>query len=61
MFYGRRKNIMELGIKVVAENIQQGVVMHTNSCYFTMVAVDESGKSKPVPHLEPNCDLNKGA
>lgn len=50
---------MEIGIKVVAENIQQGIVMHTNSCYFTMVAVDESGKSKPILPLELKTDDEK--
>lgn len=42
---------MEVGIKVVTENIQTGVVRHTNSCFFTMVAVDEAGKAVPVPAL----------
>jgi acyl-CoA hydrolase len=31
---------MEVGIRVVTENIQQRTVRHANSCYFTMVAVD---------------------
>src|SRR5450830_1451477 len=31
---------MEVGIRVVTENIQQRLVRHANSCYFTMVAVD---------------------
>ncbi|MCD4864128.1 acyl-CoA thioesterase [Pseudomonas sp. PLB05] len=44
---------MEIGVKVITENIQQRSVRHTNSCFFTMVAVDENGKSCPVPHLEP--------
>ena len=44
---------MEIGIKVITENIQQRSVRHTNSCFFTMVAVDEDGKSCPVPQLEP--------
>jgi acyl-CoA hydrolase len=42
---------MEVGIKVITENIQDGVVRHTNSCFFTMVAVDENGKAVPVPSL----------
>lgn len=41
---------MEVGIKVVAEDIQQRLVRHTNSCYFTMVAW-EDGHSVPVPPL----------
>jgi acyl-CoA hydrolase len=35
---------MEIGIKVVR---------HTNSCYFTMVAVDDDGKPAEVPMLAP--------
>lgn len=44
---------MEVGIKVVAEDIQQQVVRHVNSCYFTMVAVDESGVPTPVTPFTP--------
>ena len=42
---------MEVGIRVVAENIQQRVVRHVNSCYFTMVAVDADRKPVQVPDL----------
>lgn len=42
---------MEIGIRVEAENIRTGVVRHTNSCYFTMVAVDETGKPAEIPAL----------
>ena len=42
---------MEIGIRVEAQNIRTGEVRHTNSCYFTMVAV-EDGKPVPVPPLE---------
>lgn len=44
---------MEIGIKVVAENIHSRVSRHTNSCYFSMVAVDEQGKPVEVPRFEP--------
>ncbi|MCW7540034.1 acyl-CoA thioesterase [Aquabacterium sp. A7-Y] len=44
---------MEVGIKVVAENIRQQVVRHANSCFFTMVAVDDDGKPTAVPALTP--------
>ena len=44
---------MEIGIKVVTEDIRQKLVRHTNSCYFTMVAVDELGNPTLVPQLEP--------
>ena len=35
---------MEIGIKVVAENIRTQAVRHVNSCFFTMVAVDDDRK-----------------
>src|SRR6478735_8811085 len=33
---------MEIGIKVMAENIQTQTTRHANSCFFTMVAVDDA-------------------
>ena len=44
---------MEIGIKVVAENIRTQVVRHAQSCFFTMVAVDEQSRPKAVPALSP--------
>jgi acyl-CoA hydrolase len=44
---------MEIGIKVIAENIQNRVVRHVNSCFFTMVAVDEDKKPAQVTPLQP--------
>ncbi|WP_028081166.1 acyl-CoA thioesterase [Solimonas soli] len=44
---------MEVGIKVVAEDIRSNSVRHANSCFFTMVAVNERGEPQPVPALEP--------
>lgn len=44
---------MEVGIKVIAENIRTQESRHVNSCFFTMVAVDETGKSTGVPPLRP--------
>jgi acyl-CoA hydrolase len=44
---------MEIGIKVVAEDIRTQVVRHANSCFFTMVAVDDEGKPTAVPPLRP--------
>ena len=38
------RSSMEVGIKVIAEAIQTRVVRHVNSCFFTMVAVDENGR-----------------
>lgn len=45
---------MEIGIKVVAENIREKLVRHVNSCFFTMVAVDEAGRPAPVLPLTPS-------
>lgn len=43
---------MVVGIRVTAENIIKQFVRHTNSSYFTMVAVnEETGKSTKVPGL----------
>ena len=44
---------MEIGIKVVAEDIRSQAVRHVNSCFFTMVAVGDDGKSVAVPPLRP--------
>ena len=43
---------MEVGIKVLAENIRTQEVRHVNSCFFTMVAVDEERRKVAVPPLE---------
>lgn len=45
------RSSMEIGIKVVAEDIQQKMIRHTNSCYLTMVAVDADGRPARVPPL----------
>jgi acyl-CoA hydrolase len=44
---------MEVGIKVIAENIRTQENRHVNSCFFTMVAVDDTGKPTPVAPLRP--------
>nr|VFK12857.1 MAG: Acyl-CoA hydrolase [Candidatus Kentron sp. LPFa]VFK15462.1 MAG: Acyl-CoA hydrolase [Candidatus Kentron sp. LPFa]VFK29246.1 MAG: Acyl-CoA hydrolase [Candidatus Kentron sp. LPFa] len=52
------KTSMEIGIKVIAEDISGKFVRHTNTCYFTMVAM-EDGKPVPVPPLQPATELQK--
>lgn len=42
---------MEVGLRVEAEDIRKGTKRHTNSCYFTMVAVDD-GRPVQVPILK---------
>jgi len=47
------KTSMEIGIKVLAENIRTQELRHANSCFFTMVAVDDERKPVAVPTLRP--------
>jgi acyl-CoA hydrolase len=42
---------MEVGVRVDAEDPRTGEVRHTNTAYITMVALDDEGRPKPVPHL----------
>ena len=42
---------MEVGIKVVTENIRTQTVRHANSCFFTMVAMDDERRPVAVPSL----------
>ncbi len=46
---------MIIGIRVVAENVKLGIVKHTNSSYFTMVAKDDQSRPTPVPSLLLEC------
>ncbi|WP_439880875.1 acyl-CoA thioesterase [Pontibacter sp. MBLB2868] len=40
-----------VGIKVEAENVKTGIVKHTNTSYFTMVAKNEEEQPTQVPGL----------
>lgn len=53
------RSSMEIGIKVVTEDIHKRVARHTNSCFFTMVAVDADGKPVPVPAFEPSTPVER--
>lgn len=50
---------MEVGIKVVAENTREQSVRHANSCYFTMVALDDARNPMPVPARVPESNDDK--
>ncbi len=50
---------MEIGIKVVSEDITKKTATHTHKCYFTMVAVDENNKPVKIPDLELKTDDEK--
>ena len=45
------RTTMIVGIRVEALHPQSGKTKHTNSCYFTMAAKDESGELCEVPVL----------
>lgn len=53
------KTSMEVGIKIMAEDLKTGTRRHTNSCYFTMVALDSAGKPIPAPALTLETDEDK--
>jgi acyl-CoA hydrolase len=44
---------LEVGVRVTTQDLVRQTVRHTNSCYFTMVAVGPDGKAVPVPPWEP--------
>jgi uncharacterized protein (TIGR00369 family) len=44
------RSSMDVEILVESQNIRHGTMRHTNTCYFTMVAM-ANGKSVPVPRL----------
>ncbi|WP_293391321.1 acyl-CoA thioesterase [Nevskia sp.] len=50
------KTSMEVGIRVEAEHLHTGERRHTNTCYFTMVALDADRKPAPVPPLKLETD-----
>ncbi len=53
------RSSMEIGIKIIAENLKTGQRRHTNSCYFTMVSVDLRGKPVEVPRLQLETEEEK--
>jgi len=51
---GTGSSSMEVGVKVMAEDIIVRSLRHVNSCFFTMVAVDEHKKPVKVTPLIPS-------
>lgn len=45
---------IEVGIKVIAEDILTQETRHVNSCFLTMVAMDENRKPVHVPAFHPS-------
>jgi acyl-CoA hydrolase len=50
---------MEVGVKVLVEDLHRGIVYHSNSSYVTFVALDEQGKPHPVAPVIPETDAEK--
>ena len=50
---------MEVGVKVVAENIRTQTLRHANSCFFTMVAVGDDGKPQAVKAFVPQTPVEQ--
>lgn len=42
---------MEIGVRVEAEDLDNGIVTHTNSAYLVFVALDKNGQPTAVPKL----------
>lgn len=53
------KTSMEVGIRVESEHLTTKRCRHTNTCYFTMVAINKEGKPTLVPPFEPTTELEK--
>lgn len=53
------KTSMEVGIDIYAEDLITQQRTLTNTCFFTMVAIDGNGKPHPVPRLELETDLDR--
>jgi acyl-CoA hydrolase len=50
---------LEVGVKVISENLKENTKRHTNSSYFTLVCMDEHGNPRPAPPLELETDREK--
>jgi PAS domain S-box-containing protein len=48
---------MQIGVRVEAKDLQRQVTRHTNSCFFTMVAM-EDGKPSAIPAIVPQTELD---
>lgn len=44
---------LEVGVRIEAENLKTGEILHTGSSYLTFVAMDTKGKPVLVPEIVP--------
>lgn len=47
---------MEVGVKVLVENLRTGDVRHTSSAYLTFVSIDDHGNRIPLPQAIPQTE-----
>ncbi|HZT34020.1 MAG TPA: acyl-CoA thioesterase [Bryobacteraceae bacterium] len=50
---------MEVGVRVMVEDLMTGERRHTSSAYLTFVALDERGKPSEIPAVIPETDEQK--
>lgn len=50
---------MEVGVRVEAEDVFSGLRTHTSSAYLVFVALDQAGRPRPVPPLEPETEQER--
>jgi len=51
---------MEVGVRVEAEDFETGEIRHSNSAYFTFVAIDrKTGDKIKVPQVVPESEMEK--
>ena len=50
---------MEVGVKVMVEDLASGEVRHTSSAYLTFVAIDAAGNRIPIPPVVPETEEEK--
>ncbi len=57
------RSSMEVGVKVLAEDVRTGSTRHVNSCFLTMVAVNDRRQPVPAPCWRPQSpdDLRRHA
>ena len=50
---------MEVGVKVMVEDLKTGETRHTSSAYLTFVAIDKDGEAVHVPPVIPETEEEK--
>jgi acyl-CoA hydrolase len=50
---------MEVGVKVLSQNLLTGTLTHTNTAFFTFVGVDENGRPVEVQQIIPETEEEK--